>query len=103
MQGDKQMARTTKQTTTPATPGFAIRLEKTTDLGIGMLVAEFSPRNAAEKFRYEPVGPVSTIAEGEQIADNDLQHRTGATRPDRYIIWAAGLMGEYRVAHASEV
>jgi hypothetical protein len=99
VQGDKQMVRNAKQPKTNATPGFAIKLEKTTDLGIGMLIAEFSPRNASETFRYEPIGPVATIGEAYEIAECNLKHRPHATYPDRYIVWAAGLDGDYRVAH----
>jgi hypothetical protein len=34
VQGDQQMARTTKQTKTPATPGFAIEIKDDTELGL---------------------------------------------------------------------
>jgi hypothetical protein len=41
VQGDKQMARTTKQTKTRATPGFAIEIKDDTELGLAILAAEF--------------------------------------------------------------
>ena len=34
VQADEQMARTTKQTKTPATPGFAIEIKDDTELGL---------------------------------------------------------------------
>src|ERR1039457_2993990 len=43
LQGDKQMARTTKQTSTPATPGFAIEIKDYTKLGLAILVVVIAP------------------------------------------------------------
>jgi hypothetical protein len=54
---------------TDATPGFGTRLTDTTDLGIAMLIAV---DNAAG---YLPVATVSTIAEGREIAQDDLRRR----------------------------
>jgi hypothetical protein len=39
VQGDQQMARTTKQTKTAATPGFVIKIRDDTELGLAILVA----------------------------------------------------------------
>ena len=36
------MARTTKQTKTPATPGFAIEIKDDTELGLAILVAMYA-------------------------------------------------------------
>src|ERR1017187_3983795 len=53
VQGDQQMARTTKQTKTPATPGFAIEIKDDTDLGLAILVAVIAPGTKV-------LGPVGT-------------------------------------------
>jgi hypothetical protein len=80
------------------TPGFAIRLTDETDLGIAVLIAE----DDAEA--YLPLGPVSTIAEGREIARQDLRHRMQEIErggepfcPSVYKVWARGLHG-YLVA-----
>lgn len=91
--------RTTNRTNRhTATPGFAIRIDEHTDLGIAFLVAE------DDCGAYEPLGPVATIAEAREIAGEDLRHRTqGLERdgealcPARYKVWARGLDG-YAVA-----
>jgi hypothetical protein len=44
------MARTTKQTKTPATPGFAIEIKDDTELGLAILVAVYAGGG------YRPVG-----------------------------------------------
>ncbi len=71
-------------------------IEETTDLGIGMLVAE------SEAGAYQPVATVSTIREGREIAANDMRNRMrrieqGADPlcPARYLVWAQGATGEY--------
>jgi hypothetical protein len=98
MQGDKHMARTTKQSKTPATPGFAIEIKDDTELGLAILVAEFGEGN------YQPVGVVS-INEAREIADSDMRGRmrdleAGKTPacPERYMVWAQGIGGDYRQA-----
>jgi hypothetical protein len=45
--------------------------DETTDLGIGLLIAE------SEDGAYEPVAPVSTIREAREMASNDLRGRMG--------------------------
>jgi hypothetical protein len=101
MQGDKQMARTTKQTRTktPTTPGFAIEIKDDTELGLAVLVAEFGDGN------YQPVGVVVSINEAREIAASDMRARMkdlerGGTPacPERYTVWAQGFEGDYRVA-----
>ena len=101
MQADKQMARTTKQTRTktPATPGFAIEIKDDTELGLAILVAEFSDGN------YQVIGVVVSISEAREIADSDRRRRMkelerGGTPacPERYTVWAQGLEGDYRQA-----
>jgi hypothetical protein len=99
VQGDKQMARTTKQTKTPATPGFAIEIKDDTELGLAILVAEFGTGN------YQPLGVVVSINEAREIADSDMRGRmrdleAGKTPacPERYMVWAQGIEGEYITA-----
>ena len=99
VQGDKQMARTTKQTKTPATPGFAIEIKDDTELGLAILVAEFGDGN------YQPVGVVVSINEAREIAASDMRGRMrdlerGKTPacPERYMVWAQGIDGEYITA-----
>jgi hypothetical protein len=89
------MARTTTQTKTPATPGFAIEIKEDTELGLAILVAEFGAGN------YQPVGVVVSINEAREIADSDMRGRIhdvdrGKTPgcPGRYLVWAQGLEGE---------
>jgi hypothetical protein len=99
VRGDRINHRTTNRTKRQnATPGFAIRIEEHTDLGIAFLVAE------DEGGAYEPLGPVATIAEAREIAGEDLRHRmqelergSEALCPARYKVWARGLDG-YAVA-----
>ncbi|MEP7367813.1 MAG: hypothetical protein ABI972_31515 [Acidobacteriota bacterium] len=91
--------RTTNRTNPQkATPGFAIRIESYTDLGIAFLVAE------DEGGAYEPLGPVASIAEAREIAGEDLRHRMQELDrggepmcPALYKVWAQGLDG-YAVA-----
>ena len=80
------------------TPGFAIRLTGQTELGIAMLIAEDHLGG------YLPIGPVSTIDEAREIAENDLRLRMrdlerGKTPfcPEVYKVWAHGVDG-YAVA-----
>jgi hypothetical protein len=99
VQGDNQMARTTKQTKTPVTPGFAIEIKDAAELGLAILVAEFGDGN------YQPVGVVVSINEAREIADSDMRGRlrdleAGKTPacPERYMVWAQGIGGDYRQA-----
>jgi hypothetical protein len=69
---------------------------ETTDLRIGFLIAE------SEDAAYQPVGAVSTIREGREIADNDMRRRMARLEqgsepmyPARYLVWAQGDGGEY--------
>ena len=93
------MARTTKQSKTPATPGFATEIKDDTELGLAILVAEFGDGN------YQPVGVVVSINEAREIAASDIRGRmrdleTGKTPacPGRYVVWAQGIGGDYRQA-----
>jgi hypothetical protein len=93
------MARTNKTKNTEATPGFAIKLESATDLGLAMLIVE------SEDGSYEPVAVVSSISEAHEIAANDLRNRMQELErgkepmcPAIYKVWAQGINGEYRVA-----
>jgi hypothetical protein len=99
LQGEEQMARTTKQTKTPATPGFAIEIKDDTELGLAILVAEFGDGN------YQPVGVVVSINEAREIAASemrgrmrDLERGGTPTCPERYLVWAQGIDGEYITA-----
>jgi hypothetical protein len=67
VQGEQQMARTTKQSKTPATPGFAIELKDNTELGLTILIAEFGDGN------YKPVAVVVSINEAREIASSDMR------------------------------
>ena len=97
------MARTTKQTKTPATPGFAIEIKDDSELGLAILVAEFGDRDGTGG--YQPIGVVVSINEAREIADSDMRGRmrdleAGKTPacPERYIVWAQGIGGDYRQA-----
>ncbi len=93
------MARTNKTNKTEATPGFAIKLTDTTDLGLAMLIVE------GEDGSYEPLGIASSINEAREMAAHDLACRTRDLErgkepmcPAIYKVWAQGLEGTYRVA-----
>jgi hypothetical protein len=71
-------------------------IAETTDLGIGMLIAE------SEEGTYQPVGAVSTIREAREIAASDMRRRmdrldqgSDPMCPARYLVWAQGDGGEY--------
>ena len=64
------MARTTKQTKTPATPGFAIEIKDHTELGLAILVAVYAGGG------YRPVGVALSISEAARS-----RRATGATTP----------------------
>jgi hypothetical protein len=93
MRGHEQMTTTKKQTGTNATPGFAVELKPTTDLGLAILMVIF------ENGKYEPVGVVASTSEADEIAKNHHQHYR-ASHPGytiaSYELWAQGLGGEYR-------
>ena len=87
--------RTTKQQRAAATPGFAIQILRDTDLGIATLIAE------DEEGHYEPVNYASTLAEGFEMAKEDLRNRQRRLEADKdpglcaweYKVWARGLEG----------
>ena len=88
-----------KRTATNATPGFAIKINDDTELGLAMLIAE------SEDGRYEPVGVVISINEAREVAAGDMRGRRrdleqGDTPlcPYEYKVWAPGIDGGYRVA-----
>ena len=64
------MARTTKQTKTPATPGFAIEIKDDTELGLAILVAVYAAGG------YRPIGWRSASARRARS-----RKATGATTP----------------------
>ena len=79
------------------TPGFAIEVQEDTELGSGILIADFGDVG------YQPVGIVTSISEARELADDDLRRRTRDLEaggepqcPETYIIWARGQEGEYR-------
>ncbi len=91
------MARSTARTRTPATPGFAILIRDDTELGLAILIAEFGGG------LYEPVGVVVSISEAREIAADDMRERMRALEagkesacPERYTLWAQGIVGRYR-------
>ena len=93
------MTRTTKRQAKTYN-GFAIPLKPDTQLGLAMLIAE------DEDGHYEPVGVVSTIDEGREIAASNLRYRMRELErggdpglcPYEYKIWAQGVDGDYRTA-----
>lgn len=60
---------TKKQSRQDATPGFAIRLTESTDLGLAMLIL------VTEDNQQQPIAVVATLNEAHEIAQNDLRHR----------------------------
>src|SRR5450432_2414357 len=68
------------------------------DLGIAFLIAE------TEDGQYEPIGPVNTVGDARELAEDDMRCRTrdlerGGTPscPEVYKIWSRGYRGEYAV------
>ena len=101
VQGDTEMARTTRQTKTPARPGFAIEIKDDTELGLAILVAEFADGEGTGG--YQPVAVVVSINEAREIVESDMRVRmrdleAGKTPacPERYMVWAQGIGGDYR-------
>ena len=92
--------RTTKQQRAGATPGFAIQILRDTELGIATLIVE------DEEGHYEPVNYASTLAEGFEMAKEDLRNRQKNLMADKdpglcpweYKVWARGLDGKMVVA-----
>ena len=92
--------RTSKQQRAAATPGFAIQILRDTDLGIATLIVE------DEEGHYEPVNYASTLAEGFEMAKEDLHNRRRLLEiggdpgvcPWQYKLWARGLGGVLTVA-----
>jgi hypothetical protein len=87
---------TNKRKQQDATPGFAITLTNSTDLGLAMLIVE------DEEGHYEPLGVVANIGEAREVAQEDLARRMqdpdNYTCPYAYKVWARGLDGDHRVA-----
>jgi hypothetical protein len=87
------------QNLAPNARDFTIPIADETYLGIAILVAEGADGG------YEPVGPVSTVAEAREIAEFDLRMRMRAQErgqetfcPAGYAVWARGIKGHYRIA-----
>jgi hypothetical protein len=84
----------------PATPGFAIQILRDTDLGIATLIVE------DEEGHYEPINYASTLAEGFEMAKDDLRLRMKNLEADKdpglcpylYKVWARGLDGVHHIA-----
>ena len=82
------------------TPGFAIQILRDTELGIATLIVE------DEEGHYEPVNYASTLAEGFEMAKEDLRNRQKNLMADKdpglcpweYKVWARGLDGKMVVA-----
>jgi hypothetical protein len=71
-------------------------ITETTDLEIGMLIAE------AEDGTYQPVAAVVNISEGRELAASDMRRRMQRSEqgsdpmsPARYLVWAQGDGGVY--------
>jgi hypothetical protein len=101
MQGDQQMAtrRSLRSTPKNATPGFAIKIEDDTELGLAILVAEFADGS------YQPIAVVVSINEAKEIAEGNMRCRMRELErggepacPECYQVWAQGLGGEYATA-----
>lgn len=75
------MARTTKQTKTPAAPRFAIKIKDDTELGLAILVAEYGDGN------YQPGGGSGEHQRGAR--DRRQRHARKGARPRGE--WDAGL------------
>ena len=83
------------------TPGFAIRINDDTQLGLAIVVAEDE-----EGQQYHPVAVASTINEARELAASDLRGRMRELErggdpgicPYEYKVWAQGVGGEYLVA-----
>ena len=83
-----------------ATPGFAIQILRDTELGIATLIVE------DEEGNYEPVNYASSLAEGFEMAKEDLRNRQRTLEADQdpglcpweYKVWARGLEGKMVVA-----
>ncbi len=87
------------QQATP-TPGFAIQILRDTDLGIATLIVE------DEEGHYEPINFAGTLAEGFEMAKDDLRFRQTRLENDEdpglcpfeYKLWARGIDGKLLVA-----
>jgi hypothetical protein len=94
------MKNTTTKKQPAATPGFAILLTDSTNLGLAMLIAESADG------QYEPVAVVASIGEAREIAESDLKGRMRRLDRDQdpglcpyaYKVWANGIDGDYRIA-----
>ena len=91
--------RSPKTTPSNATPGFAIKIEDDTELGLAILVAEFADGT------YQPIGVVVSINEAKEIVEGnmrcrmrDLERGGEPACPECYKVWAQGLGGEYTTA-----
>ena len=93
------LRRSFKGTPKNATLGFAIKIEDDTELGLAILVAEFSGGT------YQPIAVVVSVNEAKEIADGNMRQRMRDLErggepacPECYKVWAQGLGGEYIVA-----
>ena len=91
--------RSLRSTPKNATPGFAIKIEDDTELGLAMLVAEFADGT------YQPIAVVVSINEAKEIAEGNMRCRMRELErggepacPECYQVWAQGLGGEYATA-----
>ena len=82
------MKTTTKQTKNYN--GFACEITDSTDLSLGMLIAEF------EDGKYEPVAVVANVGEAREMTEYDFRNRRN--RPSAYKVWARGIDGDHRIA-----
>jgi predicted HTH domain antitoxin len=74
-----------------------IEIRDDAELGLAMLIAEFSDGN------YQPVAAVVSINEAREIAESNLRARMKELErggepacPERYVAWAQGTDGSYR-------
>jgi hypothetical protein len=79
---------------------FAVPLQPDTQLGMAILIA------VDEEGRYFPIGLVSTVGEGKELAQDDFRKRLRRLElgedpgisPYEYTLWAQGSAGTYGVA-----
>ena len=82
-----------------ATPGFAIKIEDDTELGLAILTAEFADGPS------QPIAVVISINEAKEMVEGNMRQRMRdldrggePACPECYKVWAQGLGGEYIVA-----
>ena len=91
--------RSLRSTPKNATPGFAIKIEDDTELGLAILTAEFADGSS------QPIAVVISINEAKEMVEGNMRQRMRdldrggePACPECYKVWAQGLGGEYAIA-----